>query len=569
MTNRAVFQVVGFTVVLAGCSKSSAPPPSTSDAAPAASPSGLPGPAKGTGVTMRGYNLRRTGTNLEETFLTPALVASPSFGKLYCQPVDDELYASLLYVPGVDIKGKGKHDTVYALTVNNSIYAFDALAQGSSLWERHYTDEAMGVVPVPTSDLAKTTCGTYKDISHNVGIMSTPALDLEGKTMYFVARTKENNAYFQRLHAIDLGDGSERPGSPVEIKATMPGTGAGSVDGMIAFDPLRGNQRPGLLLHQGLVYIAWSSHCDEGPYHGWVLGYDAKSLTQQVVWSSTPNGGNGGIWMSGQAPAVDDDGNIYLITGNGSADLMGGPNRGESFLKLKRDGNTLAILDWFTPYNYLALERGDRDLGASGAVLIPGTNVAMGGSKEGKLYVFDRGNLGKFNAAGDTQIMQSISVTGINRSHIHGTPVYWKSSAGESVYVMAEEDYLKQLTFNGGHMELRSMSALRTPFDPGPKPGGYTMPGGVLALSADGDKAATGVLWATTTVNKDSNQAVVPGILRAYDATDVGKDELWNSERNPRDSFGTFAKFNPPTVYNGRVYVPTFSKQYCVYSKLP
>jgi hypothetical protein len=540
------------------------------DAAPPPAAAGPPGAARGAGVLTRGYNLQRTGANLEETFITPGLVASGSFGKLYCQPVDDEMYAQLLYLPGLDLGTKGgKHDVLYALTVNNSVYAFDALKQGAPLWEKHFTDEAAGITPVPSTDLAKTTCGTYKDISHFAGIVSTPALDVATKTMYLVARTKENGAYFQRLHAIDLVDGSERPGSPTEIKATMPGMGAGSMGGMMPFDPLRQNQRPGLLLHQGVVYVAWSSHCDEGPYHGWVLGFDAKTLERVVTWNSTPNGANGGIWMSGQAPSVDDQGNMYLITGNGTADLMGGPNRGESFLKLKRDGATLTILDWFTPYNYLALERGDRDLGASGAMLIPGSNLVLGGSKEGKLYLLDRANFGQYNAAGDTQIVQSISVTGINRSHIHGTPVYWKSAAGEFVYVMAEEDYLKQLNFTGGKLQLKSMSALRTPFDPGPKPGGYTMPGGVLVLSADGDKTSTGVLWATTTLTKDSNQAVVPGVLRAFDASDVGKDELWNSERNPSDSFGNFAKFNPPTVYNGRVYVPTFSKQYCVYSKLP
>jgi hypothetical protein len=567
MTRRVVFEAFGILMAV-GCARSSPPggPPPDS-AAEITTP---PGAARGKGMTTRGYNSQRLGANLEESFLTPALVASPAFGKLYCRAVDDELYAQLLYVPGVDVAGKGKHDVLYALTVNDSVYAFDALADAGPLWEKHYTDPAAGIVPVPSSDLAKTTCGTYKDMSHAAGIVSTPAIDVATRTMYFVARTKEGGtAYLQRLHAIDLADGSERPGSPVKIEATVAGTGAGNVGGMIAFDPLRQNQRPALLLHDGVVYIAWSSHCDEGPYHGWVIGYDAKTLQRAVVWNATPNGSAAGIWMSGQAPSVDEQGNIYLITGNGSADLMGGPNRGESFVKLRREGDTLTIVDWFTPYNYLALERGDRDLGASGAVLIPGTPFVMGGSKEGKLYLLDRSKLGGFNAAGDTQIPQSISVTGINRSHIHGTPVYWKSSAGEFVYVMAEEDYLKQLSFAGGRLALKAMSALRTPFDPGPKPGGYTMPGGVLALSADGDRAGSGILWATTTLNKDSNQAVVPGILRAYAASDVGADELWNSERNPRDSFGNFAKFNPPTVYNGRVYVPTFSNQYCVYSRLP
>jgi outer membrane protein assembly factor BamB len=577
MMKPVLCQVVGIVLLAGACSKSTPAEPtppvgrdSGGTAADAAPPSALPGAARGKGVLMHGLNLQRTGANLEETFLTPALVGSASFGKLYCQPVDDELYAQLLYVSGVDVAGKGKHDVIYAMTVNDSVYAFDALAEGPALWEQHYTDTAKGITAQPTADLTRVACGgNYKDMSHLSGIIGTPAIDADSKTMYFVVRTKENGVTFQRLHAVDLGSGSERPGSPVEIQASIAGTGAGNVGGMVPFDPLRNNQRPALTLHDGLVYIGWSSHCDEGPYHGWVIGYDAKTLAQAVVWNASPNGTQAGIWMSGQGFAIDDQGSMYLITGNGTADLQGGPNRGESFVKLRREGGTLTILDWFTPYNYQFLESTDRDLGSSGAVLIPG--AVIGGGKEGKLYVLDRNSFGNFNAAGDTQITQSIAITGLTRSHIHGSPAYWKSAAGEYVYLMAEEDYLKQMTYAGGKLQLRSMSGLKSPFDPiGPKPGGYTMPGGVLALSADGDKTATGVLWSSIPINRDSNQAVVPGILRAFDASDVSKDELWNSERDhARDSFGNFAKFNPPTVYNGRVYVPTFSNQYCVYSKLP
>jgi hypothetical protein len=529
-----------------------------------------PTPATGKGVLTRGYNLQRTGANLEEKLLTPAMVNPSSFGKLYCRPVDNEIYASMLYVPAVEVAGKGKRDVVYVLTMSNSIYAFDALSgEGGALWEKHLNNEAAGITSVPVADLAKTTCGMYRDISSVVGIVSTPAIDPATKTMYFVARTKENGAYFQKLHAVDLGDGAEKPGSPVEITASAPGMGEGAVDGMIPFDPLRQNQRSALLLHQGVVYIAWASHCDEGPYHGWILGYDAQTLKQAVVFNATPGGRQGGIWMSGQGPSVDEEGNLYYVTGNGTADLMNGPNRGESFLKLKRDGANLTVLDWFTPYNYDFLERTDRDLGSSGAMLIPGTNFVAGGSKEGKLYLLDRTNLGRYNATGDTQIVQTVALTGLARSHNHGTPVYWKTAAGEFLYVMAEEDYLKQLVLTNGKLQLQAMTALRSPLDPGPKPGGYTMPGGFITLSADGDKAGTGVVWAATTINKDSNQAVVPGILRAFDAGNVSKDELWNSEMNAaRDSFGNYAKYNPPTVYNGRVYVPTFSKQYCVYGRL-
>jgi len=265
---------------------------------------------------------------------------------------------------------------------------------------------------------------------------------------------------------------------------------------------------------------------------------------------------------------VDEEGNLYVISGNGTADLMGGPNRGQSFMKLKRQGNTLSVVDWFTPYNYGTLEPQDRDLGSAGALLVPGTKLAICGSKEGKLYVLDRTNMGHYNATGDSQIVQVVSLTGTSRAHNHGTPVYWKSSAGEYIYAMAEEDYLRQFALMGGKLQLAKMSPFRAPFDPGPKPGGYTMPGGFITLSANGTQADSGVIWLSTTAARDSNQAVVPGVLWAYDASDVST-MLWNSEMVPsRDSFGNFAKFNPPTVYNGRVYMPTFSKQYCVYGKL-
>jgi hypothetical protein len=523
---------------------------------------------------MRGYDLRRTGANLAETALTPATVSPGTFGKLYCRAVDEEIYGQILYVPGLDFGARGRRNAVVVVTMMNSVYAFDADdGQAPALWEAHYSDAARGITPVPARDLGKPCIvwsGGYKDISRWVGILSTPAIDPATGTMYLVARTKEGTpaTYRQRLHAISLLDGSERPGSPVEIRVSTRGTGAGSVGGVITFDARLQNQRAGLLLHQGVVYIAWASHCDEEPYHGWIVGYDARTLAQVVVYNNTPGGKNGGIWMAGQAPSVDEDGNLYLITGNGSADLQGGPNRGESFIKLRRQGDTLALVDWFTPFNYAALEQEDRDLGSSGALLLPGRNIVLGGGKEGKLYLLDRNNLGKHRPTDDGQALQTIAVTGAGKAHIHGTPVTWKSTDGEFVYVMAEEDYLKQFRLEGGKLVLHRMSLVRAPREPNPS-AGYTMPGGVLAVSASGDRPGSGIVWASVTVSKDAIHAVVPGMLRAFDASDVSK-ELWHSEQNAaRDSLGNFAKFNPPTVSNGRVYMPTFSKQYCVYGRLP
>jgi hypothetical protein len=538
------------------------------DHAPSSDDSGAPPPA-GEGVLTRGYRLDRTGANLVETALNPQTVNGMGFGKLFCRPVDDEIYGQLLYVPGLELGARGKHNVVVAVTMNDSVYAYDAdAAAGTPLWERHFANPAQGITPVPAGELSPTTCGVYKDVSKQIGILSTPVIDPASNTVYLVARTKENGKYVARFVALDLTSGDDRAGSPVTIDATMTGTGEGSVGGKIRFNPMTQNQRSGLLLYQGVVYFGWSAHCDEPPYHGWVLGYDATTLQQVVVFSSTTSGNKGGIWMAGQAPAVGDDGNIYLATGNGSADLQGGPNRSQSILKLRRAGNTLEVLDWFTPYNYALLEDQDRDLGSSGTMAIPGTQLLLQGGKEGVLYLVDRTKMGHFKAGSDSQIVQSIGVTGPSRAHIHGSPVHWKSTDGQYIYLMAEQDYLRQYRLVNGKLELYKMSGVMAPIEPGNRPGGYTMPGGSLAVSADGDQGGSGVVWGSMTISKDANQAVVAGVLRAFDASDVSK-ELWNSQQNAaRDSFGNFPKFNPPTVYNGKVYQPTFSKQFCVYGRL-
>jgi hypothetical protein len=556
-------------------------PPAVTPPAPPAPP-----PVRGPGIIMRGNNLQRHGANLDETILAPPNVSGATFGKLYCRDVEGEVYGQMLYVPNLDFGAKGKRNALFVVTMKNRVYAFDADNKDEpALWEKSYIDEANNVTPVPTRDIGKM-CGTYRDISSSVGILSTPAIDPATNTMYFVARTKEGAGaelkYLQRLHAVSMLDGNPRTGSPVVIDASMEGSGSGMVNGRVSFNPLTHNQRAALMLHDGLVYIAWASHCDEGPYHGWVLGYDAQTLTRVVTYNSTPNGENGGIWMSGAGPAVDDQGFIYFITGNGTADLgpEGGPNRGHSFVKLRRQGNTLDLVDWFTPFNYRILETEDRDLGSAGPVLIPGTNVVLGGGKEGKIYLVDRMNMGKHKPppptglGDDNQIIQTVDLTGgytamgQRRAHNHGTPVYWKSQEGEFVYTMAESDYLKQFKVVDGKLQLYKMSALRAPID-GLARNTYTMPGGTLAISADGDKPGSAIVWVTINVSQDANNAVVPGMVRAFDASDVSTKELWNSQANPaRDAVGLYAKFNPATVYNGKMYVPTFSDKYCVYGHL-
>jgi hypothetical protein len=561
------------------------------------------GHAPGRGVLMRGYDLKRTGANLQETVLTPASVTPAKFGKRGCYVVDGQIYAQILYLDAFDFGAQGTHDAIVVATMKNHIYVLDAEDPSLVLWDRSY-----GTAVGPASAFANANhemkCyPSYLDITQWVGILSTPTIDLESGALYFVARTNEGSHQVQKLYAVNLVDGTNRAASPVTIDATYAGTGDQGTDtkdpitgGKFPFDQTHQNQRSALSLHDGIVYIAWASFCDFRPYHGWLIGYDAKTLEQVVVFNTTPNGDSGGIWMSGAGPAFDDDGTIYLATGNGSADLRGGQNHGQSLLKLRRQAGTLQVVDWFIPYEYDFLEYDDRDLGSSGVMLVPGTNMVLAGGKQAKIYVADKTNLGKFTpptaafqppangkplvlASGTDAVLQTLDVATMStppNAHNHSTPVYWKSDAGEFVYSMAEEDNLRQWRIQNGRLELYKVSVVRAPDEPqqsSPDASGYTMPGGTMTLSANGSIPDSGIVWVSMPIGLDANNAVVPGVVYAFAASDVSH-ALWNSQANAaRDSVGNYAKFNPVTVYNGMVYVPTFddtdaTNEFCAYGSV-
>jgi hypothetical protein len=359
-------------------------------------------------VTTYHNDNARTGQNLNETILTPANVNSTQFGLLFIAPtIDGYVYAQPLYLSNVTLPGQGAHNVVFVATEHDSVYAFDADTYGSPLWHVNFLSSGGTTVvsTVPNSDL-----GTG-DIVPEIGITGTPVIDPKTGTLYLVAKTKETtgttSTYVQRLHALDVTTGQECPGSPVVIQASVPGTGLGNSNGTLAFNALRENQRPALLLLNGIVYIAWASHGDIDPYHGWLIGYNATTLQQVAVFNTTPNGTRGGIWQGGGGPAADSSGNIYFMTGNGtfSAPNLGtGIDYGDSFLKLSTSGG-LSVLDWFTPYNESTLEQGDADLGAGGVLLLPdsvGSNahqhLMVGSGKQGTIYLVDRGD-------GSTQTM--------------------------------------------------------------------------------------------------------------------------------------------------------------------
>lgn len=519
--------------------------------------------AHGPSVLTQHNNNARTGAVLQETRLNVKNVNSSTFGKLATLPVDDQIYAQPLIVPDMTINGREEVNVVFVATVNNSVYAFDAddFSRTTPLWQRNYNDPSKGITPVRNTDVGQN-CGTYKDFSGNIGIVGTPVIDDETDTMYFVTRTKQNNKYFQWLHAVDIKNGNERPNSPAEIKFSTPGSGEGNDgQGRLPFDPRKQNQRTALLLSQGTVYMGWASHCDTGPYHGLLAGFDAQTLQPKRVFNATPDGGEGGIWQAGQGASADNDGNIYVITGNGSFTAHeGGQDYSQAFVKLVPQESDFKVASWFTPYNFQQLNDDDADLGGSGALLIPDTNLVIGGGKGGTFYLVDRDDMGGFNAESDSQIVQSIDVA--QNRHIHGSPVYWEGTNGKFIYVWAENKHLRSYKFDGEKFQLPAFGESTMPAPQG-------MPGGFLSISANGSKAGTGILWASHPASGDANQAIRPGILRAFDASDISK-EIWNSNQNTlRDDIGNFAKFASPTIANGKVYAATFSNQLVVYGLLP
>jgi hypothetical protein len=534
-------------------------------------------------VLTQHNDIARSGTNLKESVLNATNVASPAFGKLFVRAVDDQIYAQPLIVPNLEIPGKGKHNVVYVATVAGSVYAFDAdmPSESDPLWKTNLVPA--GGRPTLNTDMnaggtpAGACSGNYVDFSGNMGIAGTPVIDDATGTLYVVVRTVENNEQIQRFHALDIRDGSPKPNSPVKVDASVPGTGDASVNGVLKFQPLYENQRLSLLLLNGVVYVGWSGQCDWGPYHGWLMGYDAKSLAQVVVYSTTPDGHGGGIWQSGQGPASDGT-SLFILTGNGTIGTQDGDprslrNRGHSFLKLSRDNaSSLKIDTWFTPYNYEYLNYGDLDLGSAGMTFVPGTRLAIAGGKGSWLYVVDRENMGGLTGSTvtDDNIIQSFNVNA--PYHIHGSPLFWTTKKGGRLFVWAEEDKLKAYPYLGeqyapgskvfdtDHVETSLVQAPHQGIA-----GKLLMPGGVLSLSANGSVPGTGIIWASHQFSGDANNEVRPGILRAINAEDITQ-ELWNSENNPAlDDCGKFAKFSAPTVANGKVYLASFSNQLCVY----
>jgi hypothetical protein len=495
-------------------------------------------------VTVNGYSgmlswhndLSITGQNLKETALNTSNVNQNLFGKLFSYSLDGQSFAQPLYVANVPIPGQGTHNVIYVGTEHDTVYAFDADKGGSGpLWSVNFTNPGAGITTVPAADV-----GGGGPIAPEVGITGTPVIDGSTGTLYVVAATKENGAYFHRLHALDITSGKEKFGGPAVIKGSVSGTGWGSNNGQIAFQSVIQLQRCALLLSNGVVYVAFASYNDLGLYHGWVMGYDASTLLQTTIWNSTPDGQKGGIWLSGAPLSADSSGNIFVVVGNGTFDAdSGGDDYGDSFVKLTPNGNTLSISDYFTPFDQATLAANDIDLGSSGFTLLPDqpgavTHLGVSAGKSGKIYLLNRDNMGKFQSGSDSQIVQSISnALGTQANdNAYSTAVYWQNN----VYFVGSQDVLKQFQLSNGQLSVAPIKNSHV----------YGYPGANMCISANG--SSNGILWVI--------EASGMNVLHAYDATNVS-NELYNSNQAPngRDQFGIAVRFTTPTAINGKVYV--------------
>jgi len=482
----------------------------------------------------------RSGQNQQETILTPANVKSSTFGRLFTITVDGKVDAQPLYAAGLAIPGNGVHNVLFVVTEHDSAYAFDA-DTGVQLW--HVS--VLGANETSSDDRG---CG---QVTPEIGITATPVIDLQmgpHGTMYLIAMSKgKTGIYHHRLHALDLATGAEVLNGPMEIAATYPGTGAEGSGTTQTFAASQHKERPGLLLVKGVVYTTWGSHCDAGPYTGWVMGYNESTLAQTSVLNLTPNGNDGGIWMAGAGPAADSAGSLYLLVGNGTFDttLSGGfPSHGDygnAFVKLQVALNgALSVADYFTMDNTTSESGGDVDLGSGGLILLPPLNdsggqthaLTVGAGKDQNLYVVDNNNMGKFSANADTIFQQ---ITGALPGGVWSSPAWFNGT----LYYGSVGSALRAFKFSNGSFSLSPTSQSSNSF-------GY--PGTTPSISANGTQNA--ILWAA----ENSSTAV----LHAFDATNLAT-ELYNSNQaaNGRDHFGTGNKYIVPTVTNGKVYVGT------------
>lgn len=503
------------------------------------------------GVYTYHNDLARDGVNAQEYALTPQTVASANFGKLFSCSVDGAIHGQPLWIANLSIGGR-RHNVVLVATAHDSLYAFDAdTSPCAQLWQVSLVDTNHGATAGEVSVANGLVPGGLAD-PPEVGVTSTPVIDPASGIVYVLAMSTNSagTSFYHRLHAIDVTTGREMPGSPALIAGNYPGTGSGGTS--VAFNAWQEQQRAGLALVNGQVYIAWASFGDHAPWYGWIMGYSYKggALVQSSVLNAAPNTRGAGIWMSGAAPAASSTGKIYVTTGNGAADTnaTSGPTNdyGDSVLTLS---GALAVADWFTPSNAAILAANDLDLGSGGAAVVvsPSTgaiqHVVITGGKDGTLFVLDGDHLGGF---GDARALQYFAVGAGSLGRIFATPAFWNNT----LFVAPTNQPMLAYSFDPSSDKFNPT----TPISQSPTSFGY--PSGStpsVSASASGSNA---IVWGIDSRSSCTGQGCGPAVLHAYDATNLAK-ELWNSGKNSADVAGYAVKFTVPTVANGKVYVGT------------
>jgi hypothetical protein len=389
------------------------------------------------------YENQRLGLNQNESALTKSAIDASGLQIVFKETsshIDDQIYGQPLYLPTVT-NGTTTHNVVYVATENNSVYAFDADSGGAALWHDSLTP-ALSAPVGESVDLGCTNINPNSSTtSGNVGITGTPVIDISANTsttsittgtLYVVAASvspascatvlSTGCTYTQTLYALDVVAGTVKAHTTINPSATTyDSSGHSSTLQFSTNAAQHDNQRGALLLQEDsnsnyIVYIPFSSHCDNDPWAGWLVSYSlsGSTLTQQGSWLVDPQENSSGyneasIWGAGNGPAGDGT-YIYTVTGNGlytmpadseSAGSACTPDTGyyacnysDSIIKLD---SSLTPVDFFSPKDAATRPTNDYDMGSGGVMVIPQqpsgsdpVGMLVQGGKEGNLYLVDK-----------------------------------------------------------------------------------------------------------------------------------------------------------------------------------